>query len=302
VHDWGTFQSKNIIETQSTLLYKIYTLKEEFKKYLRRTRVTRIKKNGKCSSHMPKIVVCGYERGGTTLVTEILRSTNLYSSGFECAILSATNQKNLAQNFKVFNIQKGWLLDCGDMDHIINSKSYGEVYKKLTESSQVFDSNKILFDKTPAYMKELSKIIQRSPSSKYVVICRDPRAVIYSWLKRNPHVDLAHTESMDHYTKRYLSYFEGYNNALKKYSGKIFLLSYEKLCTNPEKEVAKLFVFLGISNTVFSGLHAKLFSNIHGNKITPTFIEEYKNRLPLEIQLEIIAKTKDAELFFYNNL
>ena len=52
--------------------------------------------------NLPEIILCGYERGGTTMLSELFRSNN-YESGFECGVLMCKQPYDFVNYQPYFN-------------------------------------------------------------------------------------------------------------------------------------------------------------------------------------------------------
>ena len=55
--------------------------------------------------NLPEIILCGYERGGTKMLSELFRSNN-YESGFECGVLMCKQPYDFVNYRPYFNIIK----------------------------------------------------------------------------------------------------------------------------------------------------------------------------------------------------
>lgn len=188
-------------------------------------------------NYLPEVVICGYEHGGTTLLLEILIKSGIYDSGFESGILLCEKPEELTHLPEFSDIIKsGWKISQNDLEYISSSSDHNEMYKRLIERSKFYDKNKKLVDKTPKYMLFLDEVIERNPSAKYLVISRDPRGIIQSWLKRLPNI-LTIEKGLVSALERYNSYYRGYISAKNKYQkNKILWLRFEDLCSNPRKK------------------------------------------------------------------
>ena len=85
------------------------------------------------------VVIFGYERGGTTLLSEIL-ARNGYQSGFECCALIGNTPrdfKNLQPYFG--NFPNWWKIPKYEIREIINTECFIEFYSKAIEKSGCFE-------------------------------------------------------------------------------------------------------------------------------------------------------------------
>ena len=83
---------------------------------------------------LPSILICGYERGGTTLLAELFRS-NGYESGFECGVLMCDTPKGFL-NYKPYvdMLVSGWGIKVEDIQEICSS-GFEQFYQQLIEKS-----------------------------------------------------------------------------------------------------------------------------------------------------------------------
>lgn len=161
----------------------------------------------------PKVIISGFEEGGTTLLAEILKTSG-YESYFEIGVLLADSPKiyRSDQKFKdhyeileadiFLNANSAALATAPKMYEGINLESLNNSIKgyHLKDFKQFdFDSfesfynsifsfgfnNSKFFDKTPKYMSVIGEILRkRNFFEKYLIITRDPRAIFWSRVKR----------------------------------------------------------------------------------------------------------------------
>ncbi|GAB6905563.1 conserved hypothetical protein [Desulfosarcina cetonica] len=248
-----------------------------------------------------KAIVCGYERGGTTLINELLRAHPELDSGFECGFLLATSPRDyLNPEFNEFNgslIRNGWKITQEELvDYICTSDSWSTAYRRLREKSRVIsDKSVLLFDKTPKYLLHLDSVLEKVPGVPCIVIAKEAKGVIWSWIKRSHLTREAAIESdqLFAYANRYVSYFNGYKRAMRLYSDRILLIHYDRLCLQPHREVKRIFDFLGLN---YSRKLLKFEPNygVHGSKVSIKYMNEYKDYLPEPILNRIDELTKKA--------
>lgn len=76
------------------------------------------------------VLVCGFEQGGTTMLTELLRMSNKVESGFEGGVLLEQEPKDFVnQSVYYASMMKHWKLDSNDMEVICSSPSFKMIHK-----------------------------------------------------------------------------------------------------------------------------------------------------------------------------
>lgn len=256
-------------------------------------------KNNKPLSFM----VCGYERGGTTLISEVLKQHPMLNSGFEGGFLLTENIPDFL-NFEPYytNFKRGWKCDEVSMSYICQANSWIGIYKRVVECSPIIENkDSWIFDKTPKYMEHLPNVLEKIPEVPCIVIVRDPRSVLYSWAKRS---NLTKEEWVKRVIKsasqRYTSYAQGYRKALEKGFGcRILLVQYENICINPTLEFEKIFEFIDFEFDDKYLSFQSIFSNVHGSKISNSYLKEYKDNFSKETCKSILEITKDFSEWFW---
>ena len=253
-------------------------------------------------------IVCGYERGGTTLLSQILRQHPSLSSGFECGFLLADDISKFPdiEPFATM-IKPGWNINENDVEYICQADSWVEAYKRLQQRSPLCENgegNKI-FDKTPKYMEQLSSVMRKLPDVPCIVLVRDPRAVLWSWAKRSElSVEKWAKHHLSRSCDRYNSYANGWLEASESdLSSRILLVQYEELCTSQIENSRKIFDFIdvGFEETFLEfSENTKRFNNVYGGQVSSEYLCEYENNFSDEICCEILDATGRFSKWFWN--
>jgi hypothetical protein len=239
-------------------------------------------------------IVCGFPNGGTTLISEILRTHPELDNGFEGGFLLSEQPSKFLDLQPHRNIlQTSWQINDEQLKYICDTSNYIEVYKRLIECSPIIQQKNIwIFDKTPEYMKFLTSVLNKTKNVPCILIVRDPRAVIWSWQKRAK-------SKIEDFCTRYLNYFSAYQKAIKNGLGdRILLVRYEQLCLNERDEVKKISKFIGIDWDREILLKPR-YRNVYGNNISNKYIDEYKKNLSPEICRKILDLTQPAKDWFW---
>ena len=250
---------------------------------------------------LPSIVLCGYERGGTTVLSDIFRN-NGYESGFECGVLMCDTPRDfLKYKPYVDMLMPGWGINSCELEAICCS-DFKNFYDQLISKSNstIREANKF-FDKTPIYMSKLGRVLNRTGFiNKACIIHRDPRAVFSSWAKRHePNaketIEQRVLKNLDNFCKRYIHYFMGcaahFNNP------NVFFVPFEDLCDRQEFYYKQIGLFA--DSEEFSPLGKKSrFSNVDGTGIDSSKAVEFEQHLSEDLQIAILEKTRIASPFF----
>ncbi|MGF1497020.1 MAG: sulfotransferase [Elainellaceae cyanobacterium] len=249
-------------------------------------------------------LICGYERGGTTLISEILRQHPHIYSGFECGFLLSDRPADFPSLQPYCDLLKaGWLISDANLDYICQANSWIEVYRRLAERSpMVEDKSAWIFDKTPKYMRFLNQVLNKMPGIPCILIVRDPRAVIHSWARRSPDIQQWLTTQLQVHCDRYAAYARGYTDALQQGQGsRILRIQYEALCQNSLSEVKKIFEFLNFDfdPTYLTFDYGGKFANLYGDTVSVEYLQRYQQDFSEETCQQILAATQEAQDWFW---
>ncbi|WP_084420423.1 sulfotransferase family protein [Henriciella litoralis] len=133
---------------------------------------------------MLKAVICGMEHSGTTLLSDLLRQSGTLESGFECGVLMTDSPREFPELDPFYGfMEEGWSISKKDLVECCNTDSFDEFYKRLKAASAITPESMELFDKTPRYVAELTKVMQNT-DAPILLIHKDPRAAVFSDYKR----------------------------------------------------------------------------------------------------------------------
>jgi hypothetical protein len=243
-----------------------------------------------------KVILCGYERGGTSLIAELLRQHPDLDGGFEGGFLLGKSPRDfLSISPYRSNVKLGWGISEEELQHACDTDSWQEVYRRLREKAgEIRDKRVWLFDKTPKYMEALPKVLRKVPDIPCIVVVRDPRAVLWSWAKRSGMgTESWIREHLRASCKRYVRYGKGWQAATKAgLASRILLLRYEAFCADPAQWAERLFGFLGLEfHEAFMQFHPR-FPNVYGNRPAQQYIYEYRGHFPEKLCRKILSRTK----------
>lgn len=253
-----------------------------------------------------RAIVCGYERGGTTVLAALLRSHPALDSGFEGGFLLADSPRDFpGLEPYASNASKTYRLDAAALADVCNTDDWFEIYARLANRSPVLKHPGIgVFDKAPRYLEYLDTVLAKVPGVPCVVLARDPLAVLHSWrtrLQMNPRRWF--DEQLEAACERYVSYYRGYVRALEAGHGdRILLVHYESLCLHTELEAERIFRHLGLvyePSLLELGRGGTLHANLHGDRISPSFLANFTEYADARFHGRILRRTAEAKAFHW---
>ena len=251
-------------------------------------------------TYLPQIIVCGFERGGTTLLSDWLRRSGFFSY-FEIGCLLCEEASSFPNLDPYFEQLKKDISKQGYDDTKINSSSYESIYKSIF--SEIREPNLKTFDKTPKYMSCLRLVKERSSfCKKYIVVTRDPRSLFYSWAKRIDSkkgiLELIERNLKDFAHRYYVYYFGSIAYIEDK---DVFFLKHEDMCLNPIETIKNLSRFLEIEmNTQKIFTEKSKYQNVEKGL---NFSKPFESFMEMDdsFQDKILMSTKKAAVFFHND-
>lgn len=259
------------------------------------------------SRQLPSILLCGYERGGTTLLSQIFRE-NGYVGGFEVGALMCDTPKAFL-SYKPYcdMLRPGWKLGNRITLKELCSADFEHFYHGLVSTAFPKKRDAPAFDKTPIYMSRLGYTLSRTSFiNKAVVITRDPRAVFVSWAKRAipeganaKAVDRLVRSQLPQYSRRYLDYFFG--SITHRSSSNVMFIAYEDLCINQVDTIKRLGSFACERDFVLTDMTHN-YKNIYGNNIGTSNVAAFDQYLEAETQDLVLKATELARPFFFEDV
>ena len=218
------------------------------------------------------IFIVGPGRSGTTLMQKILSAHSNITILPETQFIKWADERvNLNDELKNFNSfwkeYTSWIrfeylgIDadrCLDLINSLDKKTVRNVFRSvLTAYAEKKGETHRIGEKSPSHVRYIPELLSWFPNAKIIVMQRDPRAVISSRLKtpwvQNRISDPAlhggffinsRTSELILGAKDWKMIFEGIVPKWQSDS-RILVLPYEKLVTNPEKEIKSVCSFVG---------------------------------------------------------
>lgn len=128
-------------------------------------------------------LVAGFEKGGTTLIKDLLVATGRMQSAFEGGLLLAGCPADGIPEPYATQLVQSWRLPADFLERYRGCASFADGYRLLRDQSACCQGDLPLVDKTPRYMTSLADVMRRAPGTPVVIVLRDPPQVAGSWLR-----------------------------------------------------------------------------------------------------------------------
>jgi hypothetical protein len=185
---------------------------------------------------MLKLVVCGLERSGTTVVSELLRQVPGVDAGFEIGVLlGRTPREFLAIQPFSGNMLWNWGLTQDALAQCCDTGDFAAFYGRLLAASTVMrPGTGMIFDKTPRYLATLDDCMAKTPVP-FIVTFKDPRGTVFSDFKAAGAADF--DGWFDAYAPAKIGYmrlhYEQFERVRKVNDPRALLVRLEDLCLHP---------------------------------------------------------------------
>jgi hypothetical protein len=193
--------------------------------------------------------ICGLERSGTTLISELLRQVPGVDAGFEIGVLlGATPRDFLGLEPYASALRTNWDLSEPTLAYCCDTDDFGVFYGRLRAATPVLrPGTRTIFDKTPRYLTGLTDCMEKV-SAPFIVTYKDPRSVVFSDFKISGAADF--DRWLETYAPEKLAYmrlhYEQFQRARAKDSARVCLVRLEELCLRPRETCTRLFAHVGV--------------------------------------------------------
>lgn len=194
----------------------------------------------------PKIIICGMEHTGTTLISDLFRQVPGLDSGFECGVLLRENPVDF-QTLEPFadNMTRGWGITREQLSECCDVEDHTEFYDRLVNCATVLpEGTTAIFDKTPRYLYALTAVLERS-TAPVVISFKDPKAIVCSDFKR------AKVDDFDAWYDDYMPKKRGYlKTCYKEFVAnkdheRVVTIGLEDLAMNSRATMERMFAHVG---------------------------------------------------------
>lgn len=229
----------------------------------------------------PKLLICGMEHTGTTLISDLFRQIPGVDSGFECGVLlRASPSEFRALEPFASNMLAGWGITVDELNHCCAAPDFVQFYQRLMEASTaISDDTMAIFDKTPRYLSELSTVLERC-DCPVIVSHKDPRAIVCSDFKRAKTGDFH--EWYAGYRERKLAYVKACYDQFSKHidCSRVAAVSLEDLAMNSRASMERIFEHAGeqfdLGYAIIDNLR---YNNVKSRTVSPEIAFEFRRLL-----------------------
>lgn len=186
--------------------------------------------------------VIGPMRGGTTLLRKVIdahpRLTSPAETWFLLPLLGMWTGQGSAGAFPPKQAAAAIRSHLDQAQFIEACRAFaGSFYASITPGGSA-----VFVDKTPPYMDLADTLPVLFPEARFLVLARDPRGTMWSrvsWKHTQPEPVEQTIDGVARHVQIQASF-------LKKWAERSLLVSYERLCTDPAEEAARVCGFLGV--------------------------------------------------------
>lgn len=248
-----------------------------------------------------RLIVCGMEHTGTTLISDLFRQIPHLESGFECGVLlTETPAQFLTTAPFAQNMLKGWGITQEELEDCCTAKNVEEFYELLMRVARLLpEDTTSVFDKTPRYLSDLTNVIRRS-TAPIVVSHKDPRAMVCSDFKRSK------AENFSDWYEAYLPAKRGYFEACyteystHKNDPRVLNVGLEELAMNSRPTMERMFAHIGEDFQLSYAIIKELrYANTKSRTVSADIVFEYLRILSPEYCARIEDDFAFGEDWFY---
>lgn len=241
---------------------------------------------------LPDFLICGLEHSGTTLVSELFRQVPGVGSGFECGVLLCDTPAAF-RDLQPFagHMESGWGVTAAELSRCCDAPDFAAFYARLRSvSRKVGPETRVLFDKTPRYLSDLTAVLRRAGPVPVLVTVKDPRAIVASDFRRSG------AAGFDDWYAEYLGPKRHYlRTCLAEYRATVDLphvhaLSLEGLAMNARAEMEAMFAHVGQSFRLdYAVVDRPGYANMRGSSVSADVVFAYRRLL----EPDQIARVED---------
>ncbi len=254
------------------------------------------------NKRMPlKLVICGMEHTGTTLVSDLFRQVPGIDAGFEGGVLLC-DTPSAFRNLPPFshNILKGWGITQDEFALCCDAPDHAEFYKRLKSFSRVLaPETQQVFDKTPRYIAQLDDCLRRV-DVPFVVTHKDPRAIVASDFKR------AKVDDFDAWYRDYMRPKRRYMKTCytqwlaARQNPRVVSVGLEDMAMNARATLERLFAHAGLKFHLSYAVMDKLrYANTRANFVSAAIAFEYMSKISASDQARIREDFAEMDAWYY---
>ncbi len=197
---------------------------------------------------MVGFVICGLERSGTTLVSELFRQLPNVDAGFEVGVLLQPSPRDFPANQPFAdNMLHDWGLTHDALRACCDTDDFITFYARLQAASTALaPGTKTIFDKTPRYLATLDSCMARI-NVPFIATFKDPRSTVYSDFKSSGAADF--DRWFDAYAPDKINYmrlhYQQLERARRAADPRLCIVRLEDLCLQPRATCTRILAHAG---------------------------------------------------------
>ena len=190
-------------------------------------------------------LVTGMEHSCTTYLSQIITLHPRVNAGFECGLLLADQPARFSDIRPFYDWMIGapdgqWRISPEDMQEVCRATSWLEAYRRIVRYSPLFSGQvDLLVDKTPAYIRQLTAVMEKVPGVPVVVATKHILLQYHSYKKRG--------WELDNFAALYVQAQQSLQEAQRKYCGRILVVSHGELVRKRWDQLRRICHFVGLN-------------------------------------------------------
>lgn len=227
------------------------------------------------------LFIAGVHRSGTTLLESLIQER------YDVRVLRAPvpeNEGQFLQDVMRDEVVYGGpgmfaFFEQSRLDSVADAEAATAIRTRLIRSWDrwTLGTSRILLEKTPANVVRLPYLRSVFPQARFVVLVRDPRAVVLSVKKWNP----SPNELL------FMNWCSAYATALHDVADDCLFVRYEDLCADPARELARIACFAALEARTEPGVQQTRFEEVKNSN--DRYIPQFP-KLPLALRQRLVFR------------
>ncbi|WP_436011066.1 sulfotransferase [Rhizobium sp. LjRoot254] len=235
------------------------------------------------------IFIAGVHRSGTTLLESLIQAR------FDVRVLRAPvpeNEGQFLQDVMRDEVAYGGpgmfaFFDQSRLSPVVDPTLAAQARARLLLQWDhwTLGDSATLLEKTPANIVRMPYLRSVFPNAKFIVLVRDPRAVVLSVKKWNP----SPNELL------FMNWCSAYATALNDLDDDCLFVRYEDLCDDPERELDRIGAFTSLAERSLPGMQQRRFEDVRNTN--DSYIQSFR-KLPSALKQRLVFRP--WEIFGYD--
>ncbi len=250
----------------------------------------------------PRLVICGVEHSGTSLLADIFRQVPGLAAGWETGVLLADRPSDFVGVQPYYDeFPANWGVSDADIDWVCAAVDHGNFYQRLLRcATNLPPGTRMVFDKTPRYFIDLKACMGRA-LAPFVVTYKDPRAIAHSnWVRAGrPEVMAWLDTALEEMLGYLLSLYEQYE--FHRMDRRVLFIPLEALCLAPGQICAQAFHHAALDfDPGYLVLHGIENRATHGNTVMAGVPFAWRRDWPAEAARAVRSRFAALDGWFYD--